>query len=73
MHVLPADLKFLCGYAEVDNQDHEAQSQEKGSKVGPVLAFGQDLVTLGKHPVYVLSVLGSTMYVGKLYVSHPNA
>ncbi len=50
----------------IDNEDHEAQSQEKGSKVGPIREFAQDLVTIGKHPVYVLSVLGSTMYVGRL-------
>lgn len=39
--------------------------EEKTSKAGPILGFGQDLLTLGKHPVYVLTVLGSTLYTGR--------
>lgn len=39
--------------------------EEKDGTAGPLAVIGQDLLTLGRHPVYILTVLGSALYVGK--------
>lgn len=42
-----------------------SSGDEKRREAGPLAALAQDLLTLVKHPVYVLAVLGSTIYVGE--------
>ena len=48
----------------VEEEDTEGQAIEKKAESGPIAGLGLDLLSLGKNPVYILTVLGSTLYVG---------
>ena len=63
---VPAMLKQLVRRVELEVSGSQGDAPPKQHRDGAVQSFFRDIATLWRHPVYVFTVLGSTVYTGEL-------